>query len=394
MQAAPFLVDSDSNVESLYRINFNEGFSERWLQEQLYRNPESLPFGEINPSYREVVPLCMEMNTTAGPIDLLYVTPQGKVVIVETKLWRNPEARRKVVGQILDYAKELQRWSYSDLQREVSRRREEKGNVPFRLVKDRFPETDESFFVDGVSRSLSQGDFMLIIAGDGIRSDAEAMVQFLENTANMRFTLAMIETAVYQTKNKSLTFIQPRTLFKTKEIQRTVYVNDVSDTLPADNIASIDKSQHTQNPLLEQYRLFWSDLVSDLQLDDPDQPMANPVAKGNIFFALPPSFATAWITLYFSKASSEVGCFARLARNEDGVFLYEGLKDDAEAIESEIPFKIRWDNTGHRIITTKSIKTDWPPVNDSEVKDFFQKAVNSFVNAFRPRLEKLSEQGL
>src|SRR5690554_6157047 len=102
----------------------------------------------------------MEMNTSAGPIDIVYVTPQGKLVIVETKLWRNPEARRKVIGQVLDYAKELQNWSYSDLQREVSRRTGEKGNVPYALVQNHYPNTDEAEFVDGISNSLSQGDFM------------------------------------------------------------------------------------------------------------------------------------------------------------------------------------------------------------------------------------------
>jgi hypothetical protein len=55
------------------------------------------------------------------------VTPTGLPVLVECKLWRNPQGRREVVGQILDYAKELSRWSSSDLQREVSRRLKRNG---------------------------------------------------------------------------------------------------------------------------------------------------------------------------------------------------------------------------------------------------------------------------
>jgi hypothetical protein len=46
------------------------------------------------------------------------VTPSGLPVLVECKLWRNPQARHQVVSQILDYAKELSRWSSSDAQRE------------------------------------------------------------------------------------------------------------------------------------------------------------------------------------------------------------------------------------------------------------------------------------
>jgi hypothetical protein len=80
----------------------------------------------------------MEISTAAGPIDVVYITPQGRLVIIETKLWRNPEARRKVVGQILDYAKELKGWTYSDLQRETSRRTGIKGNSPYQIVRQRF----------------------------------------------------------------------------------------------------------------------------------------------------------------------------------------------------------------------------------------------------------------
>ena len=52
--------------------------------------------------------------------------PLGRLTLAEFKLWRNPQARREVIGQILDYAKELASWRYADLQREVSRTRQEK----------------------------------------------------------------------------------------------------------------------------------------------------------------------------------------------------------------------------------------------------------------------------
>ena len=80
-------------------------------------------------AFAHPVPVCMELNTPADSIDTLYATPQGKLVVLEAKLWRNPEARRTVVGQVLDYAKELGSWTYEDLQREVSRRTGRHGNA-------------------------------------------------------------------------------------------------------------------------------------------------------------------------------------------------------------------------------------------------------------------------
>jgi hypothetical protein len=385
LRATPFLIDGNAETRPLLRLAFNEGFSEQWLQEQLFKNPQSLPFGEINPGYREVVPLCMEMNTAAGPIDIVYVTPQGKLVIVETKLWRNPEARRKVIGQILDYAKELQNLSYSDLQREVSRRTGEKGNVPYALVQNHYPNTDEAEFVDGISNSLAQGDFMLVIAGDGIRSDTQAMIQYLDNTANMKFTLAVIETAVYQTKEKDLTFIQPRTLFQTKEVQRTIYISDI-----AEPVAQNQHRPDEVNPLFRNYERFWTDFAKGLQLDDPEQPIGNPIPRGNMYFILPPGSSTAWLTLYFLKSGSRIGCFFRAANTEQGAEIYQALKDEAKDIEQEINYPLYWEDANQRIGTYKRIDAEWPPTDLPEVKSYFSDVINSFVNTFRPRLERLS----
>jgi RecB family endonuclease NucS len=81
--------------------------SEGRLQALLADHPEVLPVEDIDPSFAPPRTVGREVQTAAGPIDVLFVSPAGLVTIVETKLWRNPEARREVVGQILDYAKEL-----------------------------------------------------------------------------------------------------------------------------------------------------------------------------------------------------------------------------------------------------------------------------------------------
>ena len=44
---------------------------------------------------------------------------EGYLTLVETKLWRNPEARRTVVAQIIDYASHLSTWTYDDLRQAV-----------------------------------------------------------------------------------------------------------------------------------------------------------------------------------------------------------------------------------------------------------------------------------
>jgi hypothetical protein len=92
------------------------------LQDLVHKHPEALPIEEIDPSFSGPVSICRELNTPAGPIDNFLVTPSGLPILVECKLWRNPQARREVVGQVLDYAKELARWTSADIEREAARR--------------------------------------------------------------------------------------------------------------------------------------------------------------------------------------------------------------------------------------------------------------------------------
>ena len=96
------------------------GVDEATLQELLFDHPESLPIAAIDPAYADSVPVCRELSVPAGSIDALYVNALGRLTLCEFKLWRNPQARREVIGQILDYAKDLASWSYEDLQRQVS----------------------------------------------------------------------------------------------------------------------------------------------------------------------------------------------------------------------------------------------------------------------------------
>ena len=90
-------------------------YNEDWLQNLLYKHPQSLPIAEIDPAYTGLIPICREMGTPAGPLDVLYATAEGRIAVLEVKLWRNPEARRKVIAQILDYAKELSHWTYEKI---------------------------------------------------------------------------------------------------------------------------------------------------------------------------------------------------------------------------------------------------------------------------------------
>ena len=116
----PLIIDnfSDKAARGLKRVRLEKSvdavYNERWLQKLVSRYPNLLPIEQIEPALTPVIPICMELPLASGFADNLYATPDGDLIIGEPKLFRNPEARREVVGQLMDYAKDLSALSYED----------------------------------------------------------------------------------------------------------------------------------------------------------------------------------------------------------------------------------------------------------------------------------------
>jgi hypothetical protein len=199
--ATPLVVSPDgctiSEVTPLGLGLSGHGMTEASIQELVHRHPSCLPIAEIDPLFAGSIAICRELSTPAGPIDNLLLTPAGLPVLVECKLWRNPEGRREVVGRILDYSKELTKWSASDLQREASRRLGRQGNVLLDLVREAGHNIDEVTFNDALTFNLRRGRFLLLIVGDGIREGVEAIAEYLQAHAGLHFTLGLVELPIY-----------------------------------------------------------------------------------------------------------------------------------------------------------------------------------------------------
>ena len=197
-----------------------EAIDENRLREILFRHAETLPLDEIDSAYDTPVPVCTELRMRMGKADALYLTPAGRIILAEYKLWRNPGARREVIGQILDYAGELASWSYDDLDREVRNRTR---RSPFDIVSSAHNDVREQIFVDRVARHLKRGEFLLLIIGDGIREGVEDIVAYVQEYSGLRFNLALVEAAIFDCGSGDL-IIQPRILARTELLPRTILV--------------------------------------------------------------------------------------------------------------------------------------------------------------------------
>lgn len=125
---------------------------ETWFRDAIFDNPE-IVIGPCREAGRvddaEVwMPWGIEKDFGAGPIDVLLVSSYGRVGLVETKLSYNPQKRREVVAQVLDYALSLQ----------------EKG---FSALPD-LPQSDDRPDEEDLVDAVSSGKFLLLIAGDSL----------------------------------------------------------------------------------------------------------------------------------------------------------------------------------------------------------------------------------
>lgn len=204
--------------------------SEDWLQKQLFEAPGCVQIEAIERGITAPLrSVCREFPTPHGPIDNLFMTSQGDIVIAEVKLWRNPEARRKVVAQALDYASCLFQMSYSEFEQAALAGILDKRTKPRSLYElvagpnSRGEETlDEPEFIDQVSRNLKRGNIVVLVVGDGIRESAEQLAGTLQAHAMLRFTFALIEMSIYTLAGRTGRLLLPRTLARTQMIERGV----------------------------------------------------------------------------------------------------------------------------------------------------------------------------
>lgn len=106
---------------------------------------------------------------------------------------------------------------------------------PKASLHDQFSDTtrlEEKDFIEAVSINLKRGRILVLIAGDGLTTELRHLVEQLDAFAQMRFTLALIELAVYHMPNGGF-LIRPGTLAKTQFVTRTVFDYAPPGTTPS-----------------------------------------------------------------------------------------------------------------------------------------------------------------
>lgn len=127
------------------------GWREKDIQKLVHDQPDLIPMAQIEPAFSPLISICQELSTPAGYLDNLWLTPSGGIVLGECKLARNPQARREVIAQGLDYARALNTWGYEDLDAAVGKALGDRTKSLWSLVAPHSSLSEEEF-TDAVER--------------------------------------------------------------------------------------------------------------------------------------------------------------------------------------------------------------------------------------------------
>ena len=191
----PMLVIKDTPVQLVEASGMKH---EGWLQEFVFKHYQMLPIEETEPTFGPIIPVCRELNVNGNSLDLVFINEKGLLTLVECKLWQNPEARRTVIAQILDYAKDVSTWDYTALEDAVKKASGFKAGSLYELVKANTIDLDEKEFIDNVTRNLRRGRFLLLIIGNGIREGVERITEYLQAHAHLNFGFALVEYGIFR----------------------------------------------------------------------------------------------------------------------------------------------------------------------------------------------------
>lgn len=235
------------------------GYDERWLQHLVHQHPELLPINEIEPAFTPLISVGMELPTVnGGYIDNFFVTPTGNLVFAECKLWRNSEARREVVAQVLDYVESFPRWGYAGLEGAIRRALLPDGSHPIKTLYDHvseYDELDEPEFMDAVSRNLRLGRGLFLIIGDGIREEVEALASHVQTHAGSHFAIALVELTLFQLPRDQEVLVNPRIVARTVNIERGIVriEDDRASVTQVDTAAKVSASGQQQSLSSEEF---------------------------------------------------------------------------------------------------------------------------------------------
>ncbi len=182
------------------------GFAnEEALQDHIEQHPNVLDvISRMNRQDASLFIIGREFSVQSGFVDFLATDVEASLYIIETKLTGNPELRRTVIGQVLEYASNLRDMSYEAFAAQCS----DYLQMPFAQALADFYQ-GQSRDSEEVARSVGEyealirgnvkrGQFNIVVATDTINLDIQRLFNFIDEKTTDRLNFIVLEINRYE----------------------------------------------------------------------------------------------------------------------------------------------------------------------------------------------------
>jgi len=335
-----------------------------------------LPVAKLDESFAPVVSVGREIRR----IDNLFISPHGRIVVVETKLWRNPEATRQVVAQILDYAQVLSKMTYEELESQIKDAipTELDGRSLFEFVRDSFDDAslDEATFIDEVTTTLRCGQFMLLIVGDGIREGIENMIDLIHRQPQMLFTFGLIEIQLFKADSLDGILAVPQVIAHSNEIERAVVRVEDGGAEGARVTVNVPSGEKAGRSSRRQPELTETEFFEALG-DDKIRELCDELIELGCGLGAEPSFGAKYVTLRLSDPGGSKAILTVFGLSKSGEFYIYGLDGQLKTAGLDPEIAITYAERLAALVPDISMQTEYATLSRylsaAEVEENFEK---------------------
>ena len=204
--------------EKWHRAKGKDLRDEATLQALICDHPEVLPLDDLGDATPPFLVVGREAELTNGYADVIGVDHTGLITIVECKLDRNPDVKRKVVGQILSYAAYLWGMSYQQFETDVVRVYFDSAKChrpglaamalddameQFRQEQISTGDWSKESFREDLTRNLKEGRFRLIVVVDKVNDELRRTVEYLNACTAPGFQFLCAELRYFATERNT-----------------------------------------------------------------------------------------------------------------------------------------------------------------------------------------------
>lgn len=190
------VIEHATQRETLKPVDFD---SEKLLEEVVCRYPDLLMReGDARLSF-----VSQQIQMSSGIMDVVMIDTDGLPVAVEVKLGRNAQARREIVGQLVDYVSTMTEYTVDEFDALVG------GKVSDAIDAIAKDETERKKIWQTLGANLRAGLARYILVLDEVPSELGRIVRFLAKRSNL--DIRLVEISKYVSK-AGKTFYIPQNL--------------------------------------------------------------------------------------------------------------------------------------------------------------------------------------